>query len=474
MNHLTLYSDMVDGATKEEVQEFETKIMKDFGLTEEELTNLLENLDLNILNLNIAHIFTMLDYYNFDSMQKLKEIWLFDMYNKYTYTNPDIEQITNPFLKDYLKSDCCLNLDWSCLSKLIHPRDIYCPHRSYDAQMYDIVKLSHKYCIKFLLSKIHDSYTLNTLLFMSCKHNNYNIVETLLEKNIDLEIQNNDKETPFFVACLHGHTEIVKLLLTKDIEINMKNSYGRTVLVEACYRNHVEVLKLLLKSGIVSDQKLEEKIFSDMCRHGFIEIANLLLERCDNVDAKDFNGDTPFYLCCAGNYIEIVKLLLDKGVDINAKDSNGTTPILIACHNGHVEIAKMLLDKDADIELKDASNSTPLLWACYHGHLEIVNMLLDKNAEINGRNMFRGGETPLIAACRNGHLEIVTRLLEKNAEINITNDYGETPLVIAHRNHNMGIVKILLEKSAEMNVKSPFLLGFEKYYTRFVKYYTRF
>lgn len=105
MEHLTLYGDMSVGATAEEIKEFEAEIINDFKIPQNELLALLSNLDLTVLNKNFPHIITFLDYYKFDKMSELKEKWLFDMYDKNTCMSPQVEQITNQILLDYLKSE---------------------------------------------------------------------------------------------------------------------------------------------------------------------------------------------------------------------------------------------------------------------------------------------------------------------------------------------------------------------------------
>ena len=41
----------------------------------------------------------------------------------------------------------------------------------------------------------------------------------------------------------------------------------------------------------------------------------------------------------------IAQLLIDKGADVNARGNKGSTALMIAASNGHTDIVKALLDK---------------------------------------------------------------------------------------------------------------------------------
>ena len=60
---------------------------------------------------------------------------------------------------------------------------------------------------------------------------------------------------------------------------------------------------------------------------------------------------------------EIAELLITKGADVNAKDSQGWTLLQHAAINGHKEIAQLLIANGADVNAKDHNGETPLDYA---------------------------------------------------------------------------------------------------------------
>jgi ankyrin repeat protein len=87
------------------------------------------------------------------------------------------------------------------------------------------------------------------------------------------------------------------------------------------------------------------------CCHGTLEIAQLLLDRGANANAEDSSLSTPLHHVAGGRYpsqedgIRVAQLLLEHGADINAQDSDRQTPLHAASCYGRLEIARMLLER---------------------------------------------------------------------------------------------------------------------------------
>jgi len=88
-------------------------------------------------------------------------------------------------------------------------------------------------------------------------------------------------------------------------------------------------------------------------------MAELLLARGAQVDARDRNGQTPLHLAAQDNYgtplflqardgyQKVVELLLAHGADMNAKDDKGKTPLALAAQNGRVGTVNLLKQRGA-------------------------------------------------------------------------------------------------------------------------------
>ena len=105
----------------------------------------------------------------------------------------------------------------------------------------------------------------DTVLIKSAQNNNKKLVELLLKKNADVNIQNKDipyfnvkKETALMFAVTHNHDRIVELLLErKDINLDITNKDGKTALMiaaESSYKNIDIISKLIPKTTELIDE----------------------------------------------------------------------------------------------------------------------------------------------------------------------------------------------------------------------------
>ena len=61
------------------------------------------------------------------------------------------------------------------------------------------------------------------------------IVKLLIEKNVDLEVENMDKLRPIHYACRNGFVEIVKLLIEKNVDLEAENVNKSRPIHYACH-----------------------------------------------------------------------------------------------------------------------------------------------------------------------------------------------------------------------------------------------
>jgi ankyrin repeat protein len=75
------------------------------------------------------------------------------------------------------------------------------------------------------------------------------ILKILLDiPGIDVDLQDNDGNTPLRLATVNNQTESVKLLLEKSANPNIQNNDGNTPLIRAVAQGYTEITKLLLQA----------------------------------------------------------------------------------------------------------------------------------------------------------------------------------------------------------------------------------
>gem|GEM_PF-5143413 len=75
------------------------------------------------------------------------------------------------------------------------------------------------------------------------------ISEFLLSKNIDLESQDKNGNTPLHHAVKNIHYNIVMELLNRDVDLDLRDDNGWTALHWACYIGSAEIVSLLIQYG---------------------------------------------------------------------------------------------------------------------------------------------------------------------------------------------------------------------------------
>ena len=170
--------------------------------------------------------------------------------------------------------------------------------------------------------------TLDISIHDSVKEGNVLIFKKHIDAKTDLNLRDEEANTPLHNAALLGHVEIVKLLISNGAEINVKNGVGMTPLHEASNK----------------------------------EIAEILLANNANVNARA-KGITPLHVAASVNDNDVSEILIINGADINAKDDSEITPLHYAVSFYAKEIVQLLITNGVDLNATDSDYKTALDYA---------------------------------------------------------------------------------------------------------------
>ena len=90
----------------------------------------------------------------------------------------------------------------------------------------------------------------------------------------------------------------------------------------------------------------------------------LLIDRGSNINAADYDENTPLHIAVIKNNIEIVEILLDNGANSNAVNDNGSTPLHFAVSRTFQEayglpyMIMLLIDRGSNINAVDIHGDT--------------------------------------------------------------------------------------------------------------------
>jgi ankyrin repeat protein len=211
-------------------------------------------------------------------------------------------------------------------------------------------------------------------LFQAIEQNNTDKVKKIIVSNSSLaNAIRGDGWSLLHIASRKGNPEIVKLLITKGADINIKDNNGETPLHKAAAEFTWPAPEFnTWQFTSFKRQQAELGILQQSCDNR-IETARLLISAGADARAVNNNSSTPIHLTVHHGLLVIttfkralglgpanplnfqrvitaennvlaalIGLLLSNGADINAKDKYGNTPLSLAIKLGQTEIAEMI------------------------------------------------------------------------------------------------------------------------------------
>ncbi|MBQ7577778.1 MAG: ankyrin repeat domain-containing protein [Synergistaceae bacterium] len=184
-----------------------------------------------------------------------------------------------------------------------------------------------------------------------CKSGNVAEIESVINNGANVNARNRNI-TPLMgvLQCNVELTELAELLIKKGADINAKDNFSNTVLMRAAIRNYTKTAELLIKYGA-------------------------------NLDAKNNIGVTALMWAIYKGYTELAELLVKKGADVNAKDNFSCTALMRAAEYGYTKTAELLIKYGADVDAKSNKGWTALMLALNYSHTETADLLRSYGAK---------------------------------------------------------------------------------------------
>ncbi|KAK5638464.1 hypothetical protein RI129_012759 [Pyrocoelia pectoralis] len=189
------------------------------------------------------------------------------------------------------------------------------------------------------------------LLITTFKERSRTMVDFLIAKGADIHI------TSFSTgdSCLHyaaraGYDDIVDDLLNKGLDIDRENNQRETPLRLAFIENNASTVTLLLSRGAsVDNGNFQTTYLHHATKMGDNSLVLELIDRGSDLNVRNGDGDTPLVLAVSSNNVEVVKLLLEKGADYYLRNKLDRNLLHIAKSVG----ADDLVTEFVNLSLKD-------------------------------------------------------------------------------------------------------------------------
>ncbi len=275
--------------------------------------------------------------------------------------------------------------------------NLWCPAAILPEKI-NILTKREKEIIALIIAEGPASQAARTYLLGAAETGAIGLVAAILDIGVDVNSQNDNRETALMHAAANGSISATAFLLAKGANPNIQeNINGDTALLLVLFKGHGEIANLLINHD------------------------------SNNVNLVNNDGIAPLMIAAAKNQIDVVKLLLVKGASPNLKITvNGNTALILALSEGHDEIVSLLINHaNTDVNLATNKGATPLMMAVIENRIAAVQLLLAKKANPNSQGITYG-KTALLLAIDNNNVEIVRLLLScDNIDLYVKNKAGE-------------------------------------------------
>jgi len=185
-----------------------------------------------------------------------------------------------------------------------------------------------------------------------------------------------DQKSALHVACEHNHYKACTILIAKGADVNsIASTPQATPLIYAVQINNLPLTELLINSNAKVDSVngYGNSALHTACRHGFHDIACLLLSHGADCNIKNHKGSTALHFCGfastnAKDCEMIAKRLMEAGSKIDDVDCHGNTPLMTACMAGHLHLMRVLIHLGASTDKKNLSGESLSNIAAFYNH----------------------------------------------------------------------------------------------------------
>ena len=206
-------------------------------------------------------------------------------------------------------------------------------------------------------------------------------INGFIDAGINPNAQDGDGRTVLISAAARGELDVVNTLLKRNVDINVKDKVGFTALSHAIDAMHDDVEEALLNRPELDPncrgRNNRPALMAYVWRDNKDRVEKLLARGAD-LNMQDADGDTALHGAAESGNVKIMRLLLDKGADPNAKNKEGGTPLMWAAVYGNDDAAKLLLSRGADASLKDNDGITAAEWAMRNKQDSVAALLRGK------------------------------------------------------------------------------------------------
>ena len=314
-------------------------------------------------------------------------------------------------------------------------------------------------------------YENENILHHCCKKNLYSSVLWLVKNGIDLEIENEKKETAIFYAIKAKSSAILQILLENNVNTNHLNINHRTALQDAVIGSNNRIVHhLIAQTKELNNCDIDgNNVIFDAVANGNIDIIKSIASKKNiNLNHINNNGDTVLQKEVVLKNNDMALLLIELGVDPTILDGSGKSFLFYAISKGfkNIELIEKAVKLRYDINKKNSENKTLLMESINYylnvpkedkkeklSHLEMIKALIHLGINVNAVD--NNNENIFFTAAKSEDRVLINLLFENcKGNLNQQNNEGNISLLslILTGKRNVDLIKLFLIKGANPNL----------------------
>jgi len=183
---------------------------------------------------------------------------------------------------------------------------------------------------KYLEFKRQDG---NSLLHVAAYRGCLDLVITLVEKGLSVNIRGSQGKTPLHVA--YNHLDVTRYLIEHGADVNALDDWKTTPIVDIVMYGEMPVIRYMTSLKQVDFLAVSPKSGTCLCGairciyHNIVDICLCLLAAEPRlIDIPEPSQRfTPLHMAVRNNNFELVTMLVEHKANVNAKDHEGHTPL---------------------------------------------------------------------------------------------------------------------------------------------------
>ena len=278
-----------------------------------------------------------------------------------------------------------------------------------------------------------------TPLITAARVSNPKAIELCLEHGADANVQDGNGNIPLMIA-LQQKSQMSVGELIEASDLNHRNAEGETSITLAIKNDApiytIETMLPDIDYTITSPQLIESLLQDYSSRHPERkhridgQISNISINgprQIRQIQNEQFKKLLNFMN--EDNTEEALKLIKENPYLVTISDNEDKTALMYAAFHGNTEIVQTLINaENININAKDKNGDTALTHAAINGKTKTVQALISANGiDINAQN--KNGDTALMCAAYSGHFDTIKALIDtKGININAINKHEKTAL----------------------------------------------